>query len=884
VTPRVLISRVADLLRGSARDRRLDEEMRLHREMLTEEFERRGLSPADAAAAARREFGGVVQVRMLHREQRGLAGIDALGQDVRFAFRVLSRDRAFSLTAILVLMLGIGVNNMLFTILNAHTLRGLPVPDVDRVLHASTRDKANVVGGLSWSEFEEMREGVSAVTLGAFTSGAASLGDPRRAPERVSRTFATSETFAILGVRPVLGRVPTAKDDEPGAPPVVLVSERLWETRYGWDPGILGRQVLIDGVLATVIGLLARESGFPTTAEVWQPLGSMRDLPRTSRTARILEVVGRVNRGTDVRTAAAELEAMGARLATAHPDSNAGVRLAVVPINERVRGRITEPAWLAFLTVSFLVVLISCANVGSLLMGRGLQRSREMAMRMSLGGTRSRIVRQLLTESLVLAVAGALLGLAFAVAGVRLFRASIPENVLPYWNDYVADARVVSALVAVSAVATLVFGLVPAWYTSRADPTDTLKQGGPTLTLSRGTTRWTTTFIVAQLAMSFVMLSNAALGLRTSAVTLPSDAALSSEQIMTASVTLRANSYPDAEARNAFYAGLRREIVDRTGVQAFAVVSTLPARITRQLRLRDAAGAAAEPIAARHVLVEPDYFKTLGLAPTRGREFEPRDGEEGQRTVLLNERLVELLFADTEPIGQRIGIVGASASAEPEEWLTVIGVAPVIRQHPSPEPEPVIYLPLRSNPPSTASLIVRTLLPPEKSVALLRDAALARDATVPLYNVATLRQAVEDAQWNGRVSRRLLLALTLIAASLAAAGLYAVMARMVGSRRREICIRTAVGASRGQIRRMLLMQAVRYLAMGTAAGIACVVVWELAFSPSARSLATVPGAHLADPVVLLAIAGALAATLVLASAGPVRKADSISPAATLRQD
>jgi predicted permease len=880
---RVIVSRALDLLLGSRRDRRLDAEVDLHLSLLTDEGLARGMTPEAARAEARRRFGGVDQVKARYRDQRGLPGVDALRQDARMAMRVLLGDRRFTLTAVLVLALGIGVNNMMFTILNAHTIRGLPIRDVDRVIYVSTRDPAGVDRGLSWPELEDLRQAVVSADFGAFVTGPASLANEHEAPDRVDRSHVDIGTFAQLGIDPFLGRSFTPGDAEPGAPAVVLLSERLWRARYDADAGVLGRTVLVDGIPATIIGVVNRESGFPAVADVWQPLERMAGPQAPAGTTRVLRVIGRVRRGADVAMARVEIETVFSTRAAAHAEPGAEVRAHVVPINERFLGRLLDPAWLAFMAVGCLVALISCANVANLLLGRALHRDREIALRTSLGATRSRIVRQLLIESSFLAGAGGALGLVVGVAGVRFFRQGIPDNVLPYWLDYAIDRRVLFALVLVTAVATLLCGLVPALQASRSHPQVTLRQGGPTVARTLSANRWTTAFLVLEIALGVVMLANLGLAWRLSRTGLATDAALYAGNVLTATVTLPADRYPDAAARRGLLGRVEEALDGAPGILSVAATATLPLRPVLERRLRIRSAMTRDPIPVRVVMISPAYFDTLRLKVTDGRALGGEDSRAGAAAMLVNEHLAATHFAGRSPVGERIGFV-SSPDEDPAEWHTVVGVAPTIRQRVSSEPEAIVYQPLDTSPPATLSLLARTSLSPAAASTVLRQAVLGIDPHLPLYNLSTLRQSTTDAEWNGRVSNRLLLALTGIAVCLAAIGLYAVTARAVAARRREIGIRLAVGAAPRQIRGLVLGQAFRRVASGTVVGAIGVFAWEAAFVRSAGASALSTRATLADPYVFLSIAGALSIITVLACLAPLRRAQAVSPSIALGQD
>ncbi|MBI3262126.1 MAG: ABC transporter permease, partial [Acidobacteria bacterium] len=588
---KVFLSRALDLVRRRQRNERFSEEVQAHLELLTDEYVSRGMSISDARVAARRMFGGVDQVAAAYRDQRGLPVVDALMLDLRFALRLLARDRGFAVMALLVLGLGIGVNNMLFTILNAHTLRGLPIPRPDRVAYVSTFDHRNTDRGVSYPDFEDLRATAHTLSgMAAFANAPVTVGDEGRAPDRFDGSYLTANALDVIGVQPVLGRTFVPDDDRPAAPLVALLGSGAWRARYGGTGGIVGRSILINGAPATVIGVVPDRSGFPSTADVWLPLSNMPGLGTGKRDARSLRVVGRVRDGMSITDARAEIESIVSRLAREYPETNKDIRARVVPINERYLGRLTDPAWLAFMTVGVLVVVISCANVANLMLDRAVHRAREIAIRASLGASRGRVVRQLLLEASVLAALGGLLGLGLATAGVRLFRTAIPENVLPYWFDYSVDGRVLAALVAVSVATVFVFGLVPAVSASKTDVNQVLKDGG-TGSAGRHARRWTTVFLTAEFALTVVMLANLALGLRIARPTLPSDVAIDTADVLTASITLPPEKYRTPGQRAEFYRRLDERVRAIPTVSAVSVASALPLMGAAERRL-DVAGRA----------------------------------------------------------------------------------------------------------------------------------------------------------------------------------------------------------------------------------------------------------------------------------------------------
>ncbi|MBA3269959.1 MAG: ABC transporter permease, partial [Acidobacteria bacterium] len=555
------------LFRRRDREEDLREEIDTHLALAEEEYRRAGMSPADARDAAQRNFGGVLKTREAHREQRSFRPLDLLLQDIRFAFRVLTRDRGFTVMAILVLGIGIGVNNMMFTIIYTHTLRGLPMDDVGRVLYVSAFDDRTPDSPLSYSEFEDVRLARSFSGVAAFVNAPMTLADDGRAPDRFDGSYVSANAFEVAAITPVAGRPFTTAEETSGAP-VALLGAGAWRSRYGADASILGRTVIVNGTHVTVVGIVPERSGFPSTAEVWLPLSRTPNLARDRRDARTLRVFGRMRDGVSEAAAKADVESIIA--------TDARLKASVIPINQRFLGRPTDPAWLAFMTAGFLVLVVSCANVANLLLARAVVRAREFAIRGSLGARRLRIAGQLLVESLVLATMGAAVGVAVSVAGVRVFASAVPQNTLPYWLNYDMDARVFGALVAVSFLAVLVFGLVPALQGSRVDVNRVLKDGGRTGTGRGSARRLTTGFLVAELALTIVLVANVVTAFRNNTPPLPSDTRINSRELVVASVTLPSDKYSTPQQRAAFYGELDERLRGDALIAAAAIASVPP--------------------------------------------------------------------------------------------------------------------------------------------------------------------------------------------------------------------------------------------------------------------------------------------------------------------
>jgi putative ABC transport system permease protein len=550
-----------------------------------------------------------------------------------------------------------------------------------------------------------------------------------------------------------------------------------------------------------------------------------------------------------------------------------------MPINERFLGRLTEPAWLAFMVVGFLVALISSANVANLMLARSIGRAREFAIRASLGATRRRVLRQLLIEGVVLAAAGGALGLLIALAGVRLFRSAIPQNALPYWMDYSVDARVIAALLIVSFATVFVFALLPALRASKADVNRVLKDGGRPGG-DRGARRWTTVFLSAEYALTVVLLAQLVVSYRAAVPPVPSDRLIETRQVLTAALTLPAASYPTAQQRADVYRRLEERVRAIPGISSVALASALPLTGAPETRLRvssaQRAGGAAEG-AVRTVAIGPRYFQTLGVAVIRGREFDDTDGTSRPAPVLVNERFADQFFAGQDPVGRQITVTGADAAAAADP-LTIVGVAANVRQRPFPDPDPIVYLPYRAAPPANMMLLARGAADPAGVVPLVRQEVVAEDASLPIYRIRTMAQVTREAQWNGRLSHMLVLAVTFIAVALSTVGLYAVTAHGVSQRTQEIGVRMALGAQPRRVVYIIVRRVLVQVAYGFAAGIICTIAWtRLSFSGRADISAT-------DPQSLVVIAAILVAAAAIACFIPARRATRLDPVAAIRGD
>ena len=879
---RAWLSRLTDILFRRSREERLSSEIEHHLEMLAADHQARGLSEADARLAAQRAFGGVDRTRIMHREQRGLPILDLLIQDSRFALRVLMRDRGFALTAILVLGVGLGVNNMFFSLVYAHKFRGVAIDDVERVQFISTFDDRGANRLVSLPEFEDLQAAqTSFSSLAAYANGVATVGDDGRSPDRFNSAYISANAFPLLGLSASLGRLPVPDEDRPGGEPIVMLGSDVWRQRYSADPQILGRSVLVNGSPATVVGIIPERSGFPSTASVWLPLGQFTDL-KPERSARTLNVIARLRNGVSEAAARSEIETIFGGFETAHPETNRSVRARVVPLNERLLGNLD--GWMQFIMAGLIVILVACANAANLMMARAFHRAPEIAIRTSLGASRARIVGQLLIEALMIAGAAAVVGAVISIAGVRAVQSGIPEGILPYWNDYSMDRAVFGGLVTLSLATIMVFGLIPAIHASKTDVNRTLKDGGRAITGS-GLGMLTGAFLSIELALAMILIAQVAVASYVANRPMPTDANINTTDVLTATITLPAAAYPTADRRQQFFTDLNQRLEGRAAIVSTSRATILPGESgsPRRLQILGQELPAGTPApAVLTIEAAPRYFDTMAIALLRGRDFTTTDGTSGFDVAIVNELFAEVFLNGHDPIGAQIAVTptNAPATAAPH-WRTIVGVAPAIRQQNfdgSARQGSLVYVPITGSAPVTSTVMVRHRLDLEAAASLLRAEAHAVDPNVALYRMRTLKQVVREGQWTRHMSAVLADTVTYMSLLLAMVGLYAVTAQRVSLKTREIGLRMALGARSAQIARLIVTGLRMPVLAGLFLGTAGAMAWDGAFSSG------LAGVYASAPPTLLKIAAMIVLIVIVSCFIPLRRATSTNPIAALRHD
>src|SRR4051812_18685984 len=498
-------------------------------------------------------------------------------QDLRFAARLLIKDKGFTAVAIIALSLGIGVNATVFTFVNAVLIRGLPFHDPDRIVLVASRDARGRDRETSFADFQDLRAATRTFsTLSAFTGATMNISEEGRTPERFRGNYTSANTFAAIGQAPMLGRDFRPEDDRQGAGAVVILGNGIFKNRYGSDPSIIGRSIKINEVAATVIGVMAEGFKFPNNADLWMPLNQVPRLVEQKRDARNIDVFGRLADGVSLAQAQSEMETIARTLAGEYPDTNKGIGAHVMTFNERMNGGPIKLVFLSLMGAVAFVLLIACANVANLLLARSAARAREMSVRISLGASRWRIVRQLLIESVLLSIVSGLLGLALADIGVRLFDAATQDVGRPYWIQFTMDGQVFAFFAAICLGTGIVFGLAPALHVSKTDLNEVLKEGGRSGSSGMRARRWTSALIVVELALTLVLLAGAGLMIRSFLNLYRLDVGIETGHLLTMNLTLPNQKYPTPEQRRIFYERLDQRLAGLAGVEAATITTDAP--------------------------------------------------------------------------------------------------------------------------------------------------------------------------------------------------------------------------------------------------------------------------------------------------------------------
>jgi len=802
--------------------------------------------------------------------------MESFGTDLRFAWRSLWKHPSLTLIAVAALALGIGANTAIFSVVQAVLLKPLPFPDPERVIRlidvAPDRLRAGATSPPDFADWREQNRVFSHLAaIGIENVNLTGEGEP----ERLYAGKVSGDFFGALGMKPLLGRPLLPAEDVVGGPNVAVLSTRLWQRRFGGDPGIVGRRLMLNGEPTLVVGVMPAALDLPKGAELWQPL--RLTISEDQRGGHYLRVLGRLAPGVSLARAQTEMSGIAARLGKAHPDTNTdwGIRLA--PLQETLVENI-RPALFVLLGAVGLVLLIACANVANLLLSRLAAREREVAVRTALGAGRGRLIRQFLTESTLLSLAGGLLGTLLAAVGTPLLLALFGDRI-PRAQEVGVDATVFAFTLGLSLLTGLLFGLLPALHASSPDLQSTLRDGAKGAGDRRGR-RTRSSLVFAEVSLAIILLVSAGLLLRSLRELQSVQPGFRPDHALSVQVALPDGTYGSEEKQSAFYRALLPRLAALPGVQHAAAGFPLPLSGNRYRLAFQAEGQPAEVTQlprANMAFVSPDYFVTLGIPLRQGRVFDGRDGLGGDKVGLVNRSLADSIWPGQNAIGKRFTFdVPANSDSN---WFRVVGVVGDVRHlELKEESGNQAYLPLFQSPSDEAALVIRTTGNPAGLATAVARAVREIDPGLPVAGVKTLDALLYDSVAEPRAQTFLLSLLAALALALSAVGVYGVLSYSVAERTREIGLRMALGAGAGQILRQLLREGLGIVLAGTAAGL----LGALFLARVLGSLLYGVSTH--DPLTFVGVPLVLLAVALFATWLPARRATKVEPVVALRYE
>jgi predicted permease len=876
-------------------DQEVRDELSFHLEMRIRDLIAEGLSPDEARAEAQRRFGNIQRTtatcRVLATERdlvmHRTSSWEGVRQDVRFAVRYLWRNPAFALTAIVTLALGIGATTAIFSVVNAVLLRPLPFPDPGRLVVVYSQSPVIAQGSTSVGNLYTSLGPVDAFqTMGARSFTSFNVIDEVTA-ERVVGATVTPQFFDVFPMAPLHGRVLAQADDVPGQDGVVVLSHRLWTRMFNADPGVVGRPVRLSGRVRTVVGIMP--ALFDPTAdeeELWVPAAFSAE-QRAQFDGHFLQVYGRLKSDVSTAQLTADLEQAAVRASAADPMANQERGFVFVPLREELLGDVPARLYIWLAAVGF-VLLIACGNVANLLLARAASRGGELAVRAALGAGRGRMVRQLVTESLVLAVVSAVVGLGVAVAGIRALIALEPGTIARL-SEASIDAPTFAFAGGLSLLCALAFGLWPAWSQARVSVPGSLREAGRGADAGRLGERWRTGLMIAELAVALVLLTGAGLMVRSALALQRVDVGFDATDVWTGRFTLPPDEFADPARIRQVLADMQGQIGALPGVTSVSVTSQIPMGAGGNSNGLLPEGKPVElkyVIDSRFRMVSPGYLDTLGIPVLQGRGITAADRRGGEKIMVISAALASLAFPGESAVGKRLACCEAGPDGLTPDFKTVVGVVGDVHwRGPGEPPAPEFYMPLTQVPDvawgwqqHSMYLVVKMADDASAPAAEIRRITRSVVPAAPLFDERTMEQRLSRSMGLLRFNTTLLSVLGGVGLLLAAVGVYGVTAYSVNRRTREIGVRMALGASRADVLTMVVRRAAVAIAAGLALGLAA--SWWLGSLMASQLFQISPN----DPVALLAAAVVFTVVALVASFVPALRAASVDPTTALRAD
>ncbi|MBD0373380.1 MAG: ABC transporter permease [Pyrinomonadaceae bacterium] len=805
-----------------------------------------------------------------------------LWQDIRFGLRLMAKKPGFTLIGVLALALGIGANTAIFSVVKAVLLSPLPYQNPERLVWIwGTNPASNIKEEeASMPDFNDWRtQSQSFEEMAGFTNWAATVTGEGE-PERIPGSIITAKFFSVLGVQPLMGRTFNEDENGPKGARVVILSHGLWQRRFGGNPNAIGQTITLNGTPYHVVGIMPPSFKDPLPeqrkpAQLWIPLPL--NLDQNVRRSDFLNVVAKLKPNVTIEQARAEMKTITARLEQQYPASNTGWSTLVIPLQERITGDVRPALWVIVGVVGFLL-LISCANVANLLLARSAARQQEIAVRRALGAGRLRLIRQFLTESVILALSGGALGTLLAMWGVEFLVRLSPGNI-PRLDEVRLSWQVLLFTLGVSVLTGLVFGLIPALHATNPNLTESLKEGGRSSTEGLRGARLRSALVVSEIAIALVLLVGAGLMIKSFMRLQGVDPGFKPERILALDVSLPSAKYKEPQQQAAFWGQLLGRVSQIPNVESVAAVDTLPfsgGNIISFVVEGKPAPPPSEVDDAEYRVVTPKYFETMGISLVRGSTFTEQHTGNTPEVMLINETMARKVFPGEDPIGKRLNIGNPGSSP----WRTIIGIVRDVRQKAlDTEPYPQMYTPYAQTPRARSmTLIARTSSDPTALVPSIRNELAAMDKDQPLYNVRTLEQVMSESIARQRFSMLLIAIFACVGLVLASVGIYGVMSYTVAQRTHEIGVRMALGASARDVLKMVVGQGMLLSLIGTGLGLIAAflltrLISSLLFSVSAT-----------DPLTYALISLMLISVALLACLVPALRATRVDPMVALRYE